>query len=403
LTGGRADSHRLQEQALPYGRVLITCPAPLGSGGLGRHLKELLNASERVGVAAECLCASSPALAPARLAQRVISAGVAPLGRASRAWRMWQGSVAFDGRAAAAMPPCEHLIAFNGAAHAQFDVARKAEWRSLQLVSANSHYRRVIERHALAHRQYPVERPWVTRLLRRNLVEYEQADRILVASDYIHESFVERGVDEARLVRFPLTPDPRYAPAADGGASRAEELQIADGSGDRAEEFRIADGSECHAEEFQIADGSECRGEEFQIVYVGSLTVHKGVPLLLDALRRLAQADIRLVLVGGWGTRGMRRHVERACAEDRRVSVAPGDPLPHLRRADLCVHPAYEDGFGYAPAEALAAGVPLIVSEDTGMKELIAPGETGVVVPTGDRKTLVEAIEAAYAGRLLDG
>jgi glycosyltransferase involved in cell wall biosynthesis len=358
----RSQMHARQERAMPHGSTLVTCPAPLGKGGLGRHLGELLAALERAGEPASSLCTSSPELPRARLTQHLLTAAAAPLGRASRAWRMWAGSYSFDARAAVAMPPSEHLIAFNGTAHAQFDIARKAEWRSLQLVSANSHYRRVIRQHQLAHSQYPVERPWVTHLLRRNLLDYEQADRILVASDYIHDSFLEEGVDAERLIRFPLTPDPRYTPSA--GASRAD---------------------------------------TFEIVYVGSLTVHKGVPLLLDAIARIERPDLRLTLVGGWGTRGMRRHVEGACVEDPRVSVAPGDPLPHLRRAQLCVHPAYEDGFGYAPAEALAAGVPLIVSADTGMKELIRAGRTGVVVPTGDREALIEAIEAAYEGRLLDG
>ena len=79
----------------------------------------------------------------------------------------------------------------------------------------------------------------------------------------------------------------------------------------------------------------------------------------------------------------------------------PGDPLPHLRSAALCVHPAYEDGFAYAPAEALAAGVPVIVSEDTGMKELIEPGRTGLILATGDLDALTEAIEAAYRGEVL--
>ena len=35
--------------------------------------------------------------------------------------------------------------------------------------------------------------------------------------------------------------------------------------------------------------------------------------------------------------------------------AGPGDPLAHLAGASLCVHPAFEDGFAYAPAEALAA------------------------------------------------
>jgi glycosyltransferase involved in cell wall biosynthesis len=130
--------------------------------------------------------------------------------------------------------------------------------------------------------------------------------------------------------------------------------------------------------------------------------VAKGVPLLIDAVRRLPQDEIRLRLIGGWATRGMRRFVQKACAEDRRISHGAGDPLPHLRDASLCVHPSYEDGFAYAPAEAVACGVPVIVSEDTGMKDHI-DRRSGVILPTGDRGALTEAIDAAYRGGLLDG
>jgi glycosyltransferase involved in cell wall biosynthesis len=263
----------------------------------------------------------------------------------------------FDAYAAARLPAAEHLIAFNGQALKQFRSARRAGYRTLTLVSANSHIRQVERRHAEARRRYPLEGSWTTRLVERNLAEYERAERIFVASRYVRESFLEEGFAAERLVEFPLTPDPRYAvgtPPAPGG--------------------------------------------RFEIVYVGSLAVHKGVPLLIDAVRRLPGADISLVLVGGWGTRGMRRFVERACAADSRILVSPGDPLERLRSASLCVHPAYEDGFAYAPAEALACGVPLIVSEDTGMKELIDVPSRGLIVPTGDLDALTEAIEAAYRG-----
>jgi len=96
----------------------------------------------------------------------------------------------------------------------------------------------------------------------------------------------------------------------------------------------------------------------------------------------------------------MRRFIEDACARDRRISVCPGDPLPQLRGARLCVHPTFEDGFAYAPAEALACGFPVIVSEDTGMKELIESPRTGLVLPTGDLEALTEAIDAAYRGEI---
>ena len=122
------------------------------------------------------------------------------------------------------------------------------------------------------------------------------------------------------------------------------------------------------------------------------------MPLLIDALARIPAEDVRLRLIGGWASRGMRRFVQQACARDPRITVAPGDPLAHLRTASLCVHPTYEDGFGYAPAEALACGVPVLVTEDTGMKDLIRSPAHGLVLPTGELDALTEAIIAAHAG-----
>jgi glycosyltransferase involved in cell wall biosynthesis len=56
------------------------------------------------------------------------------------------------------------------------------------------------------------------------------------------------------------------------------------------------------------------------------------------------------------------------------------------------VHPSYEDALALGPLEALACGVPVIVSEDTGMKEFVVDGETGFVVPTGDLGALTIAV-----------
>ncbi len=347
---------------MPSGRVVVSCSTQLGVGGLGRHLQEAMRALDRRGASGVCICDSIDA-GVHRAGARRLAAALAPLTRRSPAWSTWTASVAFDLDAARRLPAAEHLIAFNGSALLQLGAARRARMQSVSVMSANSHLRRVVRMHALAHRQYPMERSWATRLLERNLAEYALADRIYVSSRHAWESFVEEGVPEAALALFPLTPDLRFVPDASGRASSSS----------------------------------------FDIVYAGSLSVVKGVPLLIDAVRRLDCPDLRLVLAGGWGTRGMRRFVQLACAEDARIVVHPGDPLPHLQRAALYVHPSYEDGFGYAPVEALACGVPAIVSANTGMRELIEPGRNGLIVPTGDLDALRQAIEAAYRGELLGG
>lgn len=362
----RAERERAQELALPDGRVIVSCSAPLGSGGLGRHLGEIVGALERRGSQPTCICGSD---ASARRgldlranAAAVLAEALEPAARLSPPWHTWMDNVAFDLRAASQAPAAEHLIAFNGQALAQLRRAERERMDSVLLMSANSHLRRVVRMHGRALARYPLERSWATRLLGRNLAEYDRAERIYVASAHALESFVEEGVPEEKLSLFPLTADPRFAP---NGSARA--------------------------------------GGSFDVVYVGGLSVVKGVPLLIDAVRRLGHPDLRLVLVGGWGTRGMRRFVQDACASDARIRICRGDPLPHLRRAALCVHPSWEDGFGYAPVEALCCGVPAIVSENTGMKELIVPGRNGMVLPTGDLDALVEAIDSAYRGELLSG
>jgi glycosyltransferase involved in cell wall biosynthesis len=358
-----------QREALPDGRVVVSCSAALGAGGLGRHLSEIVDALGRAEQPTVCICPPSRAGAssaghraprhPLGIPYLASVLRTLPL-PTSVGVRMRAAMVEFDAYAARRLPAADHLIAFNGQALTQLRTARRAGYESVSLVSANPHLRRLARQHALAHRQYPLEGSWASRLLERNLSEYAQVDRIYTASRYIRDSFLEEGVAQERLESFPLTPDPRYAVA-----------------------------------------GARERSDRFEIVYVGSLAVHKGVPLLIDAVRRLPELDIGLRLVGGWGTPGMRRFVERACAQDGRISVCPGDPLPHLRVASLCVHAAYEDGFAYAPAEALAAGVPVIVSEDTGMKELIDPGRDGLIVASGDLDALTEAIAATYRGEIL--
>jgi glycosyltransferase involved in cell wall biosynthesis len=334
-----------QESALPEGTVTVSCSAPVGTGGLGRHLQELLDALARRGQTSYVISGADRGSggtvergcgALEHLAARLLTLPV-PLTPAVRA----QASAAnFDAFAARRMPLADELIAFNGQALRQFDAAQRAGYRSTGLVSANSHMRNVIRQHERAMRQYPLEGSWASRMLRRNLREYERSARVYVGSRYSHESFLREGFPE--------------------------------------------------------------RSDRFEIVYTGSLAVHKGVPLLIDAVRSLPHRDLRLTLVGGWGTRGMRRFVQQACAEDRRLRAGPGDPLPHLRKASLCVHPAFEDGFAYAPAEALASGVPVIVSEDTGMKDLIDSERAGLVLPTGELGPLASAIDAAYRGELFD-
>src|SRR2546423_10889357 len=65
----RLQAERAQEAVLPSGRVVVSCPAPYGVGGLGRHLMELAGALDRRRQARVCICAA-PALPSASVDRR---------------------------------------------------------------------------------------------------------------------------------------------------------------------------------------------------------------------------------------------------------------------------------------------------------------------------------------------
>jgi glycosyltransferase involved in cell wall biosynthesis len=261
-------------------------------------------------------------------------------------------------RRLASTAAADTFVGFAGGALHSFRAARHRGFERLSLESPTSHVAHVRERHRAATDLYPIEPSWLSEwMYRRTCGEYEEADEIVVCSDYARDTFLDAGVPASKLRRRTLRASARFAPAA-----------------------------------------RNIRPDGFSIVYCGRLQVTKGVPVLLDAFERLPGRDARLTLIGGTATAAMDRYLEARRCTDPRVTVAAGDPLPYLHRANVFVHPSFEDGFGIAPAEALAAGVPVIATEDTGMKEQITGGRNGYVVQTGNVAALVRAVEEVRAG-----
>jgi starch synthase len=69
-----------------------------------------------------------------------------------------------------------------------------------------------------------------------------------------------------------------------------------------------------------------------------------------------------------------------------------GDVAAWYRRAELLVHPARWEGFGLALLEAMLAGRPVVATHVSAAPEIVADGETGVLVPPDDAAALSEAV-----------
>lgn len=134
---------------------------------------------------------------------------------------------------------------------------------------------------------------------------------------------------------------------------------------------------------------SELPDEPFML-FVGALAPFKGVDILLDAYRELRNAP-PLVLIG----------VERV--ETRRRTLPAGVRMlgnwPHhlvlqaWRRSMLGVIPSIgPEGFPLVALEAMSAGQPVVASDIGGLNEAVVHGETGLLVPPGDRAALRDAL-----------
>jgi glycosyltransferase involved in cell wall biosynthesis len=142
------------------------------------------------------------------------------------------------------------------------------------------------------------------------------------------------------------------------------------------------------------------------LVAVARLVEQKGLDVAVRALPDLP-ADVRLAVLG----EGPDRAPLEALARDLGVSdrlLLPGrvgDVGAWLRRAEVVVHPARWEGFGLALLEAMLARKPVVASSVSSIPEIVADGETGVLVPPDDVSALARALgrlleDAALAARL---
>src|SRR5437899_11192139 len=143
--------------------------------------------------------------------------------------------------------------------------------------------------------------------------------------------------------------------------------------------------------ELGIPDGS------MTYVFVGGGFERKGMFRLLPAFRRGADARAHLIVVGGDKTETRAKSLARELGIGDRVHFlgARDDVRPWYGAADAFVLPTLYDPFPNAALEAMACGLPIIVTFQCGAAELIGEGANGMTCDALDAASL-----AALLGRL---
>lgn len=192
------------------------------------------------------------------------------------------------------------------------------------------------------------------RKLEKEPQEYAESDGILVPSEFVRQSFTQEGVPEQKVHKALLGVDlSRFQP---NGAPPIS---------------------------------------PFRIIFIGALSIQKGIHTLLEAVQKLKTNEVELILAGVESPEAkslFSRFDPQSKA--RRFGHVPQEELVQkVSQSHLLVLPSVQDGFGMVVAQAMACGVPCLVSDHAGAAEIVQEGENGFVFPARDAERLTELID----------
>ncbi|HWB55267.1 MAG TPA: glycosyltransferase [Tepidisphaeraceae bacterium] len=128
-------------------------------------------------------------------------------------------------------------------------------------------------------------------------------------------------------------------------------------------------------------------GEAPLIIFLSRIHYKKGLDLLVPAFAKLASKNVFLIIAGpdpdGYGEK-IRRLAADSGVADRVIFTGMlynADRVAALADADLFCLPSYQENFGIAVAEALAAGTPVVISDQVNLCSDVLAGHVGGVVP----------------------
>lgn len=134
------------------------------------------------------------------------------------------------------------------------------------------------------------------------------------------------------------------------------------------------------------------------IAYVGRLQDYKSVDVAVQAFPKiLASVPSASMVIAGGGEaeEKLLRLVKELGLSDRVVllgKVSESAKRRVLQMAWVSVNPSFMEGWGITVIEANACGTPVVASDVPGLRESVADGRTGLLVPYGDRDALAEKI-----------
>jgi glycosyltransferase involved in cell wall biosynthesis len=193
------------------------------------------------------------------------------------------------------------------------------------------------------------------RVVERELAEYQEADFIAIPSQFVKETFLQQGISEEKLIHVPFGVDLTHfypAPKAD---------------------------------------------DTFRIIHCGNLSLRKGVHYLLQAFAELDLPGAELWLIGS-----LTEEIKPFLREWGSPAIRHQGPFPerelykYYSQSSVFCLASIEEGLAMVQVQAMACGLPVICTTNTGGADIVRDGQDGFIVPIRDVTALKEKILYFY-------
>lgn len=186
--------------------------------------------------------------------------------------------------------------------------------------------------------------------LKRDLAGYKLADYISIASDFQKRSFIENGVEQIKLLTNPY------------GVSLS-----------------------------QFSPTEKPSNESYDVIMVGGWSYRKGADIVIESVRKL---NIKLIHIGsivdiGFPDDDNFTHVD---------SIEQAQLIEYYKKAKVFILPSREDGFGMVLSQAIACGLPIVCSNNTGgidIRDLLIDKKWIIEMPEYSIDSLAKCITEA--------
>ena len=236
------------------------------------------------------------------------------------------------------------------------DVVRILDMSAANILYMRSIYEKDIQLAPGFERRLRDERKicWDPFTIERTKRELNAAQYFLAPSEFVRRSLEYSGIETDRIYDCPYGVDTK--------------------------EFRL--------KEYEKTD----RGlRPLEFIYVGGVKELKGISYLLEAFRQIPTEQAVLTVVGKYDPE------DEDIAPYKNIVNFTGQVLHSevpglLQKADVFILPSLGEGMALSAIEAASCGLPLILSENTGLKDLIQEGVNGFVVPIQSAEAITEKV-----------